>query len=153
MRESRVEGLEETLSMLDGLPKALVLGGYNKAFHAAAGVIERELDARVPIRLEYEGKDLMVAGGALKGALMFIVTLDSNYRGGIVAVGFGKLGYIANFVEYGHRMVTHKPGLKEVGFVPAYPFMRPAADAAHEPSVDAFARSLAGTVRELNHKA
>ncbi len=139
--------------MLTRLPRDIVLGGYNRALHAAADVIEAELDLRTPVQIALAGGDLVVEGGRLKESIVSVVTLDSNYRGGMVEIGFGKLGYIANFVEYGHRMVTHKPGSKEVGFVPAYPFMRPAAEAAAEPAIDAFAKSLAQTVNALNNKA
>jgi hypothetical protein len=49
---------------------------------------------------------------------------------GQVKVGFGKEGHKAMWVELGHRMVTHKPDLKEIGKVPAHPFMRPGFDAS-----------------------
>lgn len=66
MPESRVEGLDETLTMLDGLPKALVLGGYNKALWSAANVIKGKLEPIVPMRRE---EDLSVASSALKEAI------------------------------------------------------------------------------------
>jgi len=151
-----VEGIAETVAMLDDLPKTLVLAGFTGALNAAADVLSAELDLQTPIRLGFSDGDLTVEGGALKAALMREVTLDSNYRGGLVEIGFGKLGYIANFVEYGHVMLSHSgkqlsgprtPG----GFVPAHPFMRPAFEAGKERAIDAFVASIQQTVK--NYKA
>ena len=154
-----VIGLTETLAMLDALPKSVVLAGYSKALHAAAKVIEDELDLRTPIQLAVEGGDLIVQGGELKAAIMHEVTLDSNYRGGYAEVGFGRQGYKANLVEYGHRMVGHRPERKQLrgprtpdGMVRPYPFMRPTTEAAHEAAVNAFANSLKETISTFNNK-
>jgi hypothetical protein len=83
----------------------------------------------------------------LVDALMAEVEVDLNAKGGSASVGFGKLGYIANMVEYGHVMVTHAPGKKVVGFVPPHPFMRPAFESSAEPAIAAFAASMTETVK------
>ena len=153
-----VEGLEEALAMFDDLPKVVILAGFAGALLAAGNVFVEELDPRVPIQLAYEGGDLVVAGGDLKSALMLTdPEVDSGYRGGSIEAGFGKLGYVANMVEYGHRMVSHAK--KEIsgpktpaGFVQAYPFIRPAFDTGKERSIDAFVNSLANTVNRFKAK-
>jgi hypothetical protein len=67
------------------------------------------------------------------------------------------LGYIANFLEYGHAMVSHKgkpisgpktPG----GFVPADPRMRPAFDQQKERAIDAFTDSVHSTLENFKAK-
>lgn len=154
-----VEGLEEALAMFDDLPKAVILAGFSGALQAAGRVFVDELDQRTPIQLAYEGGDLTVAGGDLKGALMMTdPEVDSQYRGGSIEVGYGNLGYVANLVEYGHRMVSHDktkqlsgpktPG----GFVQAYPFIRPSFDVGKDRSIDAFVNSLANTVNRFKSK-
>jgi hypothetical protein len=153
----KVTGIAEVQKMLAEAPKSVVARGYLKALDAGIKVFEAYLELKTPIRLGFEGEDLMVQGGDLKAALVSQVELDSQFRGGIAAVGYGKLGYIANFVEYGHRIV--KPGGRYVnsrgksrkgtvtGQVPAYPFMRPAFDTQADAALDAFCESLIETLK------
>ena len=142
-----VTGLVEVQRMLSELPKAIVAKGYLNALSAAGNVLKDEVDARTPIRLEVSGEDLLVSGGDLKAALMMKVELDTGLRGGSVDIGFGKQGYKANWVEYGHRMVGHKPGKKALGQVPPHPFLRPAFDAKADEAIAVFAESLENTLR------
>lgn len=145
----KITGIEEVQRMLREAPKNVVARGYLKALEAGINVFRDELELRTPIRLEYDGEDLMVEGGDLKGALMTAITLDSNFRGGVAAVGYGKLGYIANMVEYGHRMVGHKPKKNVLKNSPVrpYPFMRPAFDTKADAAIDAFANALTGALQ------
>jgi HK97 gp10 family phage protein len=133
--------------MFENAPKILQLAAYQKALQAGANVFMDELEAKTPIQLRLSGGDLFVEGGNLKAAIMSVVTLDTGARGGMAQVGFGKLGRVANWVEYGHRMVGHKPGKKAQGNVPAHPFMRPAFDASVDRAVEAFAKSIENAVR------
>jgi hypothetical protein len=148
-----ITGLEATQAMLRDAPRHIVASGFAKAGRAAATVFEVELEMRTPVRSEELFNDETFStfrnetGGDLKAALMSVVELDAEFRGVHVSVGFGKQGHVANWVEFGHRMMTHKPGSREVGFVPAHPFMRPAFEAGGDRAIDAFATTLAGTVR------
>lgn len=146
----KVTGIEEVQRMLAEAPKSLVARGYVKALQAGINVFRDELELHTPIRLAFEGEDLVVAGGDLKSALTTAITLDSQFRGGVAAVGYGKLGYIALWVEYGHRMVGHKPGKKVLknSPVPPHPWMRPAFDTKADAALEAFAGSLAATLKE-----
>lgn len=143
-----VEGDKEVLAMFDAMPRLLVVEGYLDALQAGAAVIVEELEPRVPIRLVESGGELLVEGGDLKGAIVTAITLDVSAQGGTADVGFGKQGYKARFVEYGHHMVGHKPGKKDLGTVSPHPFMRPAADAAYERSVAVVAASIEKTVQK-----
>ena len=147
--EFHVTGLTETIATLESLPKNIVALGFLKGLEAAAVVLQEEVDRRTPIRLEISGGDLVVAGGSLKSAIMHTITLDSQYRGGFADVGFGKQGWKANLVEYGHIMRGHKPDKKLLRVrtsgtfrVPAYPFMRPAVEFASERCTQVFADTL-----------
>lgn len=140
-----VTGLAEVQEMLATAPKEIVARGYLRALQAGADVIADEVEVRTPIKAEDTGG--MLDKGVLRESLMIQVTLDSQFRGGVAEVGFGKNGVVANWVEYGHRMVGHAPGKKEKGVVPPHPFMRPAADASADRAIEAFANSIAQTVK------
>jgi hypothetical protein len=46
-------------------------------------------------------------------------------------------------------MVTHRPGKKEIGHVPAYPFMRPAFSASGDQAITAFCDTLLAAMAEM----
>jgi hypothetical protein len=146
---AEILGLDEVNRMLDTAPKEIVLKGYLKALQSGGDVIAGELLPRVPIQLRESGGDLVVEGGDLQGAMVVAVTLDSDALGGTVDVGFGKLGYVARFVELGHDAIGHKPEKKplKIGKVPPHPFMRPAAAAAADAAIAAVGASIEETVR------
>jgi len=141
-----VEGLDEVVKMLDEAPRTIVARGYLKALQAGANVIADAVEIRTPVKAEDTGG--LLDTGELRESLMIDTQLDSQFRGGVAEVGFGKNGAIAAWVEYGHVLVGHKPGKKPLGEVPMHPFMRPAFDASAEAAVDAFAESLRETVTE-----
>jgi len=126
-----ISGIEETCAMLDKAPRNIVKAAYARALTAAAVPVVEALEARTPVE-----------HGDLKAAVVTDVAIDAVGKGGFASIGFGKEGHVANFVEYGHRMVTHKPNKRTVGAVIAHPFMRPAAAASAEAAVDAFCESV-----------
>jgi HK97 gp10 family phage protein len=130
-----IKGLKETQAAMHEFPRLLVARAFVKALRAGIDVLAEELLARTPEREEGDrDEDLQ----HLKDAIVSEVILTDQLDGGTASVGFGKLGHIANWLEFGHRMVTHKPGLKEVGNVDPKPFMRPAFEAAAEQAMEAF---------------
>jgi len=131
--------------MLREAPKTIVARGYVRALSAAGNVVADAVEARTPIKAEDTGG--LLDKGVLRESLMVAVTLDSQLRGGSAEVGFGKNGSVALWVEYGHRLVGHRPLKKLLKGVPAYPFMRPAADASADAAIAAFARSIEQTVK------
>jgi hypothetical protein len=151
----KIEGLDDVMRSFDQIPKKIVARAFFKALQASGYVIEKEVLIRTPVRsrLYFKGTLMesmlpMRGSGALRAAITTVVTLDSKSRGGYLEVGFGELGYIARFVEYGHRLVTHRPGKKEIGQVPPYPFMRPALEAATEIALDTFTATLSEYIAE-----
>ena len=132
-----IEGLEEACGMLTEAPGQVVPGALLHGLTAAGDVIEEYIAGRTP---DKTGEMLVDLG--------YTVTLDANFRGGEVAVGFGDQGYKAAWVEYGHRMIGHKPGKKDEGMVQPHPFMRPAAEAATEPALDAFEDAVMGDLQQ-----
>jgi hypothetical protein len=129
----KIEGAEEVAELLKTAPKRIVAQSYARGLKAAANVLQAELEPLIP-RGDREPH--------LADSVVVEVALNADYSGGYAHIGFGKLGYRANFVEYGHRMVTHKPDKEEVGTVEPKPFMRPALAAASEAMIEIFADTV-----------
>jgi hypothetical protein len=167
-----ITGAQEVMRMLEAAPKALVARSFLKALDAAGQVVVSELWPRVPIDIKAamnkahggshtpkRSKTASSVQGPLVGKLDAFITLDSQFRGGVVEIGFGGLGHIANWVEYGHRIMGRKPqggkrkkGVRRegeyLGDVPAHPFMRPAAMASADRAIEAFGEVIAATLKE-----
>jgi HK97 gp10 family phage protein len=132
-----ITGIEEACAMLTAAPDNVVKIAYGKALAAAAVPIVEALEAATP-------QDT----GKLKESIVSDIALDADGKGGVLSVGFsGNQGHIANFVEYGHRMIGHKPEKKDLGQVQPHPFMRPAASVSADAAIEAFAESVEETVR------
>lgn len=142
-----VEGIAGVCAILDDIPKVVAARGYLAGLKAAGNVFESALWPRTPVDQIAALNKAHGGKGALITRIVQDIEIDANGRGGVVDVGFGPLGHIALWVEYGHNQVTggrlatikNKAGKgKLVGFTPAHPFMRPAFDASAERAVDAF---------------
>jgi hypothetical protein len=70
-----------------------------------------------------------------------------------------RVAYLARWIEYGHRLVKggksrvglkgkYEPG-RQIGVVPAYPFLRPAYERTERASLDAFAETARTEMREV----
>lgn len=136
----QIEGVERVAQALESAPKELIPGALLAGLKAASAVIQPAIAARIPRRVLRKGGDAHYP--ALAADLDHAITLDDNFRGGLAEVGFGKQGYVARLVEYGHRMVGHKPKKKVLGTVETHPFMRPAAEVSEEAAVDAFTEAF-----------
>ncbi len=146
--ELRITGLEQVQRALTGSP-AKVVRAFAVALDRAAGVIAAAVEERIP-----EGPE-----GLLKQSIRVQVEVDTAKRGGIASVGFtsepnerngAPQDAVALWVEVGHRMVTHKPDSKQVGNVPAHPFMRPAFDSAADRAIEVFAETLISQLTEVD---
>ena len=71
---------------------------------------------------------------------------------GAARIGFAKKGFVARFVELGHREIGHTGTSTEqaiVKEVAPHPFMAPAAYAAEDAAIEAFGECLAYMNREI----
>jgi HK97 gp10 family phage protein len=149
----RVTGIDEVCAFFDAAPKDIVRTTFGKALSAAAVPIVQELEPRIPSRnnLFDEESFRELAGtaveGTLKDNLVTDIALSDDGKGGVASIGFGKAGHVANFVEYGHRLIGHKPKLRDLGNVEPHPFMRPAANASADAAIEAFAGSVEESMR------
>ncbi len=138
-----VTGLDEVNQMLDELPKVIVARAWLKALQAGAKVMEEYLISNTPEADEGDRKEDLPH---LKDSSVIEITLDSQFRGGIARVGFGKMGNVALWVEYGHRIVGHKPNKKVLGQYAPHPFMSTSVSQAYEATVAAFQSALVETL-------
>lgn len=128
-------GLNETLAALDSIPSALIKEALEPALIAAAQPMIQALAIATPVKTS-----------ELVNHLMFGIEINEQTGRAVAQVGFGKLGYVARFVEFGHREVGHKPNLKEYGNVKPHPFMRQAFANSIGAATDAFVRSITMTI-------
>jgi HK97 gp10 family phage protein len=145
MASITVHGLAEVQRALREAPRTLVLRSFARALSAGAGVIEAELAVRTPIGDETTNNELL---GHLVDNITSEVKVDTQGRGGTARVGFGKKGYVARWLEYGHRQVSHQPGKRQVGRTAAHPFMRPAVTASAEGAIEAFQNVLSEDLKK-----
>jgi hypothetical protein len=134
-----ITGLVEFGQTLRDAPRLIVEEFFPHALEAGAEVIEAALRARTP-ELESQRKI------HLRDALVTDIEIDPPSLSGTADTGFGAEGERALWVEFGHREVTHGPNRRQVGRSAAHPFMRPAAVAAAEGAIEAFADSLAKNI-------
>lgn len=132
-----VRGIPEVQHNLKDFPRLLVLGCFQRALSRASAVFEEELAARTP---ETDYSTSSEEYGHLLDNLVSEITIDTQGRGGRVQIGFGRKGFVALWVEYGHRMVNRSH--KQTGTVKAHPFMRPAFEAAANRAVDVFVETV-----------
>ena len=146
-----IKGLEELTAALDALPKETLMTAVAYGMHALCDVFVVALAGKVPVQMPAEtgrGRGNRLGGdlqpGALLAAMRRSVKVDPGSGSGLASVNFGNLGYVADMVEYGHRMIAHD-GKKVLmgpktpdGMVRAYPFVRPAFDAAKDAAIQAF---------------
>lgn len=129
-------------AMLLALPDRIVRKALFKAHRAASKVIEERLLERTP-RSDHDG-DLP----HLSDSIVTSIQVNADERTGESRTGFGVAGHKAFFVEYGHRLVGHRPLKKEEGTVEPNPFMAGAASAASEDAIQAFADSISQSLEE-----
>ncbi len=128
-----VRGIPEVQKTLAAFPRLLVLRCFHKALSRAAGVMEEELRARCP---ESDYSTSSEEYGHLVENISSQITLDTQNRGGRARIGFGNKSFVALWIEYGHRMVTHKG--RVVGSVQSHPFIRQSFEAAADRALEAF---------------
>ena len=127
MIQATVTGLPGVLEKLRAAGPKLAAKAMRKGLRAGGKVLREAVAERTPVKT-----------GLLRENIKLRVSVSEKKMRGRASVGFGKQGYIARFVELGHRQVSHKPEKKEIGHVPAHPFMRPAFDSSVKKATEVF---------------
>jgi HK97 gp10 family phage protein len=151
-----VKGLEELKSKLDQLSTKEADAAIRKALRAGAAIEQAAIAERAPVKVDTGGT---LPEGALKSDIVVKMTRDG--QGNIAAiVGPDKLtSHVARWVEYGHRLVRDgysrvlangktKGSGKQVGNVPAHPFIRPAFEATADEVAQTIASTLAAEIEK-----
>jgi HK97 gp10 family phage protein len=128
-----VTGIDQVCANLDKLPDAIQKQVMAQALAAAAVPVAEALEAAAPVRT-----------GKLKASLKTDLALAKSGKGGRVQIGFGKQGFVARMLEFGHRMIGHLPNKVESTTSPVKPepFMRTAATESMPKALEAFAESV-----------
>jgi hypothetical protein len=124
----QITGLEQVQRRLAEAPKHIVASSFVNALDAGIKVVEEFVAGRTPVQDDDYG--YFKEGGSLLAHIVTEVQLDQQLRGGVALVGFGRYGFIARMIEYGHRKV------------PPNPFMRQSTNAAADEALAAFQSSL-----------
>jgi hypothetical protein len=140
-----INGLAQVQQQMRDLAPYLVVRSFARALDRGAGVIAAEIEQRA--EQIHDGSET-----PLSEHVITRVQVDTQKNGGVATVGFDssideRSGITqdlkAMLVELGHRQVTHRPKKREVGHVPAHPFVRPAFDLAGDRAVQVFGETLA----------
>jgi hypothetical protein len=152
-----VDGIEEACQWLDEVSSIVATRAYVNGFDAAGEVLETALWPLVPVDLREEVLNNRAHGGhgALVANLKRDIEVDARGRGGIMEIGFGNLGHIALWLEYGHQIVQggrltnwkKKRTGQVTGFVPGTGFMRKAFDQSKDRAIDAFVEAVKRTLK------
>jgi hypothetical protein len=131
-----ITGIPETLRFLEEAPKVIVVNTFVKAFAAASEPITEALTANTPVQFigpREKGERRLI------DSIVVDLNIDPSLKGAQMDIGFeGRpQGSKANWLEYGHRIVGHKPNLKDTGkrTTPTF-FMRKSVDASYGPAIE-----------------
>lgn len=145
-----VEGVDELVRFLRDAPKLLVMVGFQRALTSAAEIVADTLAYNAPEKEDNKAGGLLPEPGDLKSLVTYDIELDQQGRGGVATIGFRgrKAGTVAYWLEYGHRIVGHKPRKVDTGkSVVPNPFVRKTADQALPVALERFNASLADTIK------
>jgi hypothetical protein len=145
----KITGLAEVQRMLREAPPKVAFIGLGRALHAAGTEFAGAIYHACP-ETEEGARSGQAADGDiphLQDELQLDVYMYAD--GGKAQVHFGKLDYLAAWLEFGHRRVGHKPGMKLLGFQKPDPFVRRAADESAENAIAVFVDFMDKAVGEF----
>lgn len=141
-----IDGLNEVKEMLDNLAEKEADRIIRKALRAGGVITQDAVQSFAPVRPDLPSGTALPPNALENDITLTVKKINSNQYSAIIQPGKATR-HVANFVEYGHRLVrggyskiikkgrnagkTRGPG-SEVGFVPAHPFVR----VAFESTVD-----------------
>jgi HK97 gp10 family phage protein len=145
--EITTTGFADVERSLEDLGQSLGEQICRKALRAGGNVMKAAIAANAPVRPDLpSGTALPV--GALQSDITVIVSKDRSQPDSFSAwIEPGKQTmHVARWVEWGHRLVH---GKKEVGDVPATPYIRPAFDANEDLVFGTIAETIATEVNKV----
>jgi len=154
--EIKITGIDELVSFFEKEPQELRTKVIGKALQSSVEPLKASVASKTPISdIPHASEPTTNEDGTvsiqlfrhLRDAVTTWIGVTPN--GGTAKVGFGDMGHIARWLEYGHQDIGHKPGLKDLGtFTDPHPFMRAAAENVAETCIETFAETFAETYGE-----
>lgn len=149
-----VTGVTEMQERIRALRAGIREQGVRDGVRAGAAVIRDAMIAAAPVLDEKTANSTSLDPGAMKEDIRsrLRATDKQGFASSIIGPG-AKTAHVAFWVEFGHRLVrgghskvlasgkTQGPG-REVGFVPAHPFLRPAFEGSIDDALAAFAAKV-----------
>jgi hypothetical protein len=155
----RTEGITEVCAWLDQLPQRFAKSALARSLAAAAVPIVEHIRSRTPER-DMDERDENIMN--LVDALQTTIRVDTQGKGGSAIIDFGKMGYLALWLEYGWRLTGHKPDKKFIKLVPengnlyltgsSRHFMLDGLDAAVDEAISAFCDSFSKSLDEYSNQ-
>jgi HK97 gp10 family phage protein len=143
--EITTTGFAEVERSLEDLGQSLGEQICRKALRAGGNVMKAAIAANAPVRPDLpSGTALPV--GALQSDITVAVTKDAPDSFSAWIEPGKETMHVARWVEWGHRLVR---GKKEVGDVPAHPYIRPAFDANEDLAFNAVAETITTEVNKV----
>lgn len=145
---------------LDAIRLKLKQQGEHKAVRAGARVIQEAMVERTPVQAGTNVGSDSLEPGAMKDDIRVQMIDDEGEPAALIGPG-KKTAHVANWVEYGHRMVTggqskllgkgksRGSGKASMVDVPAHPFLRPAFEASEQEALAAVEASLSKDLEEV----
>lgn len=136
-----ITGLEEMRARLHELAANVREKYVVTAVKDAGHVIAEAMRESAPVQVEKVPGSDALEPGTLRDDIKVRERLDKDGFA-VATIGPGKrTGYVARFVEYGHRLVKGKRG-QEIGHVAAQPFLRPAFERSAEDAIEKFKETM-----------
>jgi hypothetical protein len=140
--------------MGDGVDVNISLLGFNEHLKKVNAQARKALAKSLRAGINVIGNEIVRNTPQLTGELRLAaginVQTDPNKPSGFAVFGFGKMGYLAYWLEYGHKIVGHIPKKTDTGKVVApNPFMRVALDSKAEEASDAFASTMRSELKDV----
>lgn len=139
-------GLDEHVEMFNGLDQELKTKIVRSAVRDATNVITAAVQAATPVNSDDLASGTSLPPGAMKSDVHTRMSRQPEPGTQAGLCEFGKLTYwVARLVEYGHKNIKGgkaNSGGKEIGFVPAHPFIRPAFEASAAAAQEQFRESM-----------
>lgn len=156
----QLSGWEETRRRLSLVRTTVGEQTAAKAVREGGRIVLEEMATRAPVLDHKTARSTAQEPGTLKGAIRMVVHGAKEGVAAEALVGPSKkYVFLARWVEYGHRLVKggyskitargrRGPG-RDVGVVPAYPFLRPAWEATRGRALEKMAEVYREAIRRV----
>ena len=143
--EIKIDGISNVVANLSAFPDKIVAGAFQDALENASVVVMREVVRKTPVNLNvrHRGGIVKINLRPLVASIMNNVVVDARLRGGYAEIGFGKMGFIARWLEYGCIHTGHEPDKKQGVLITKHVgFMRQALAESFDGVLEALYKSL-----------